>query len=335
MKSRTKNLISNEEIEKLVRINFGEECKIGNIRELSGGMFNSAYSIERIIEKDKIVLKVSVAESAPILSYEKDIMKTEIEVYRIVHEKTNIPAPYILAYDFSRNHINSNYFFMTTVEGKPMNRVLKNISKDNFEAIKIKLASYFAQLHRVKGNYFGYFTTNEELQFTSWKEAFINMFSMILKDGEKRRVKLPYERMDSILKEKSVYLEEVKESSLVDYALWAGNVFLKKNGENYDIEAIIDFERAFWGDPLADFPPAFQLIKDIKKEEQFWDAYTTEMKIDKVLKKEDEIRLLLYKLYIFSIMAVETYRYNYFYGQLQKRYAKSIILRSLKELENI
>ena len=34
--------------------------EIGSITELKGGMFNSAYMIERIKENDKIVLKVSI-----------------------------------------------------------------------------------------------------------------------------------------------------------------------------------------------------------------------------------------------------------------------------------
>lgn len=93
MKSKTKNLLTKEQITKLVKVNFGDSCDISTITELKGGMFNSAYLIERIKEKDQIVLKVSAATGTPLLTYEKDTMLTEVEVYQLIIEKTTIPVP--------------------------------------------------------------------------------------------------------------------------------------------------------------------------------------------------------------------------------------------------
>ncbi len=61
MKSRTKNHLSEEKIKELVRIHFGSSCEIGAITELKGGMFNAIYRIQRIREKDGLILKVGVA----------------------------------------------------------------------------------------------------------------------------------------------------------------------------------------------------------------------------------------------------------------------------------
>ena len=113
MKSRTKNLLTKQEIRKLVKINFGNACEIGRIEELKGGMFNAIYKISRVKEMDQSVLKVGAAPKTPLLTYEKDIMRTEVECYRLIKEHTNVPVPAVLAYDFSRKHIESSYFFMT------------------------------------------------------------------------------------------------------------------------------------------------------------------------------------------------------------------------------
>ena len=51
MKSRTKNRLSEEKIRELVRIHFGQDCETGEITELTGGMFNAIYRIEREREK--------------------------------------------------------------------------------------------------------------------------------------------------------------------------------------------------------------------------------------------------------------------------------------------
>lgn len=333
MNSNTKNLLSREQIEKLTKVNFGDSYQIGNIKELKGGMFNSAYLLERVSQKDNIVLKVSIAPGTKTLTYEQDIMPTEVEVYRQVHDNTSIPAPQILAYDFSKKHIPGNYFFMTALKGQAMHKVKKKISKENLEEIKIELAGYFAQLHRIKGEYFGYFTDDSRYQFKSWKAAYLHMMEMLLQDGRQHGIRLPYDRYAKILKEKSSYLDQVKDPVLVDYDLWAGNIFLKKNKDRYEIEGIIDFERAFYGDPLADFSAAMLVIKNLHEETAFWEEYCKKSNTGQELTREEDIRLAFYSLYIFTIMQVETFRYNKTYALIQNKFASSMALNYLNYLE--
>lgn len=333
MKSKTKSLLSHDEITNLVKVNFGESCQIGSITELKGGMFNSAYMIERMKENDKIVLKVSIAPGTQTLTYEKDPMPTEVAVYRMISEYTQIPTPKILAYDFSKKHIPSNYFFMTALDGKPMNEVMRKINKENHENIKSEYASYFAQMHQIKGDYFGYFTEDKRYQFGSWREAYLHMMKMILLDGKRHGVKLPYKRIDKILRENTECLDQIKHPTLVNYDLWTGNIFVKKIGEKYVIEGIIDFERAFWGDPYADFSATFLFGKDIREEVIFWKAYKAKSGIIKDLQTEDIVRMNLYKLYLLTIMTVETYRYDFLVGFIQKSLSKSFMLKCLKALE--
>jgi aminoglycoside phosphotransferase (APT) family kinase protein len=333
MKSITKNLLTEDQIRNLVKVNFGDSCGVGNITELKGGMFNSAYLIERPQEKDGIVLKVSIKPGTKTLTYEKDPMPTEVAVFKLVEERTTIPTPRVLAHDFSKKHIPSNYFFMTALEGIAMNRVQKKMSKENEAALKKELAVYLAQLHHIKGDYFGYFTEDENRQYKTWKEAFLHMMSMLLEDGKKNGTKLPYERYERVLKDKSGYLEAVKEPSLVDYDLWSGNVFVKQQGENYALEGIIDFERAFWGDPLADFGGSVMLLDNIYEEADLWKVYQEKVKLGRELSKDDYIRRAFYGLYIYTIMAVETFRYGFVYSRIQGLFAMKNIKKYLKILE--
>lgn len=331
MKSKTKNMLTDDTIRTLVRANLGDNSHIGKITELEGGMFNSAYLIE--VDDNNLVLKVAAGVETPLLSYEKNIMAREVEVYRLIEGKEDFPAPDILAVDFSRNHINSDYFFMTELKGEAMNTLSKKLKKDNLEKIKEEMARYFAVLHRIKGEYFGYFTDEDKYRFANWRDGFLHMFTMILEDGRERKIKLPYQRIEKVLKATAPYLDEVKEPSLVNYDLWAGNVFLIQKDGEYVVEGILDFERAFWGDPLADFPAAMMLLKEIEKEKNFFEAYSRMIRRDKNLSENEKTRLILYRLYIHIIMAVETYRYGSFYGFMQRSYAKSIISKCIKKLE--
>jgi len=333
MKSRTKSHLSEEQIKELVKVNFGDTFQVGKIKELKGGMFNSAFLIENQNNSEKMVLKVSVDEKTPILSYEKATMETEVEVYKLISSQTNIPAPKVLGWDFSKQYITCNYFFMTALDGEIMTKV--RLSKDNRNEIMEELANCFASLHKIKEQYYGYFREDKELQFKTWKDGFCQMLEMILSDGRKHGIKLPYDRYEKQWKDKSKYFEDIKEPVLVNYDLHPGNIFLKKQGEKYVIEGIVDFERAFWGDAYADFPAAFLFTKDISKEVVFWTAYKKAAGIDHDLTKEEKIRLLFYRLYIFTIMQVEVYRYGFLYSRLQGSLCRLASNKCLKELEQL
>ena len=331
MKSRTKNRLSEEKIRELVRIHFGRECETGEITELTGGMFNAIYRIERKNEKDAVVLKVGVIPDTTLLTYERDIMPVEVECYRMIREQTTVPVPEVLAYDFSKRYIESNYFFMTELKGEPFSKVMKKMGQENADRIREELAGYLYQIHGVKGKYFGYFTKDERRQYSTWKEAFFHMFRQILADGREHRVKLPYARIMAALQRHDGSLEDVREPSLVEYDCHEGNIFVKKTGNSYTIEGILDFERAFWGDPIADFPTAFVFTDDIRKETAFLNAYLR-VSGRNAYTETDAVKYQLYRMYILTIMAAETFRYGFLYGKLQGMWAKWQLRKCLRIL---
>lgn len=331
MKSRTKNRLSEEKIRELVRIHFGRECVTGEITELTGGMFNAIYRIERKNEKDAVILKVGVIPDTTLLTYERDIMPVEVECYRMIREQTTVPVPEVLAYDFSKRYIESNYFFMTELKGEPFSKVMKKMGQENADRIREELAGYLYQIHGVKGKYFGYFTKDERRQYSTWKEAFFHMFRQILADGREHRVKLPYARIMAALQRHDGSLEGVREPSLVEYDCHEGNIFVKKTGNSYTIECILDFERAFWGDPIADFPTAFVFTDDIRKETAFLNAYLR-VSGRNAYTETDAVKYQLYRMYILTIMAAETFRYGFLYGKLQGMWAKWQLRKCLRIL---
>lgn len=331
MKSRTKNRLSEEKIRELVRLNFGQSCETGTITELKGGMFNAIYRIERKREQDAIILKVGVIPGTTLLTYERDIMPVEVECFRMIREQTTVPVPEVLAYDFSKKYIKSNYFFMTELKGDQFSSVMRKMGQDNVDKIREELAGYLYQLHGIKGNYFGYFSEDRSHQYSSWTDAFLHMFQQILTDSREHKVRLPYGRINAALRRNLRILEDVKEPSLVEYDCHEGNIFVKNTEQGYVIEGILDFERAFWGDPIADFPTAFVFTDDIRKEKAFLCAY---LKVSGRAEytENDAKKYQLYRLYILTIMAAETFRYGFIYGKLQGIWAKWQIRKCLRRL---
>jgi len=84
---------------------------------------------------------------------------------------------------------------------------------------------------------------------------------------------------------------------LVHFDLWQGNVFVDPAESR--VVGIIDPERAFWGDPVADFV-SLALFGDIEDEPDFLAGYggvafTPAMRY----------RFRLYRVYLYLIMIVE------------------------------
>lgn len=333
MISKTKCLLCEDKIRSLAKIHFGESCEVDNITELKGGMFNAIYRMDRIREGDRIVLKVGVIPGTPLLTYEQDVMPTEVECFRLVAEQTTVPVPKILAYDFSKRHIPSNYFFMTALDGVPLSRVSGKMPSEQLNRIKAELAGYLAQMHQIEGTYYGYFTNDPRKQYPTWREGFTHMFGQILRDCQMRQVRLPYQRIQRAFERNAGYLEEVSAPALVEYDCHEGNIFVRKTDETYHIEGILDLERAFWGDPLADFPAAFVFTDDIRKEHAFLAAYLKASDRIKCYERSQIIRYQLYRLYLMLIMTAEIFRYGFFYGQLQALWAKHQLQKCLRELE--
>ncbi len=101
------------------------------------------------------------------------------------------------------------------------------------------------------------------------------------------------------------------------------------------MRAFLIFERSFWGDAFADFLAAFLMADNIKKENIFLESYLKANADRKEFTEADEIRFYLYRMYIYTIMAVESYRYGFLYGKIQFYFSKSTAVKCMKKLELI
>ena len=335
MKAITKNQLPEEKIRELVRIHFGEEKKVISIRELTGGMFSAVYLIEMDGEPGRMVLKVGVIPGTPLLTYERDVMPTEVACLKMLKEQTTVPVPQIYAYDFSKTHIMSNYFFMEVMEGTVLSAVSKKLTDEDTRQIRRELADVLVQTNSVKGPYFGYFTEEKEKRFATWEEAFHQMVGMVLEDSRKRGKKLPYDRIEWVLQANEDCLKTPKVPALVNFDCHEGNIFVKRASDGWHISGIVDLERAFWGDPIGDFPTAFVFCEDIRREKDFLEAYLEKSDEIKKYTGMEERKFLLYRMYILTIMAAETFRYDLIYGKLQEGFARIKLKKTLDKLEKL
>ncbi len=340
MESTTKTKLTKEELQRLVLEQFG--CGLKDYREFGEGHMNTIYHItlerpfvpssvpgEERESVQEVILKVSYFPEKEILTYEREIMRSEVFVYQLLRGK-KIPTPEVLGYDFSHTLLEADYFFMTSVPGVSWESVKEELTEEEKEGLMRELGNYQAILHSVDGRAFGYYK-EDKCGFATWAEAFSSMIQDMIEDGRVRKVPLPYEEIRSAVLKRKELLNEIRTPKLVDFDLWAGNVLLDKKDGNWYISAIIDFERAFFGDPFADFIAAVNLYTDIGEETQFIEGYRiVEEKFQ--VTEHDRERMKLYSLYLNMIMAIEAYRYEEGYRRMIQGYCSRNIDKRLEEL---
>ena len=92
--------------------------------ELTEGFFNVAYDVE-LNHVKHVILKIAPDKEMRVMTYEKNIMVSEVEAMRRVGEVEGIPAPKLLGFDDSRTICSSPYFFMERLKGSSLNSIIE------------------------------------------------------------------------------------------------------------------------------------------------------------------------------------------------------------------
>lgn len=298
LESVTKTKLTVEEQKEIVTAAFGEQVTILQCRELTGGYFNAAYEL-LLSDGRATILKVAPLDETEILSYERNIMYTEVEVLRLVKAKGTVPVPRVYAYDNSRKLLPCDYFFMERITGEPYNEIKDSLSSQTRAAIEAELGRYNRFINEIRGERFGLFGAPPHPAERSWRDTFSGIVSNLLEDARRLQAEMPVplEVIEAGIAALLPALDRVTEPRLVHWDLWDGNVIVRDGR----IVALIDWERALWGDPLLEY--YFRYIEDTR---HFSQGYR------RTFDSPNELaRKKLYDLYIDLIYFIECYSRKY------------------------
>ena len=295
IKSNTKYEATADEIKELFRVK-----KIGEVvstAPLGDGEFNAAYKVT-CEDGSVYALKIAPPADKKVLTYEKNMMESEVFWYTMMNENTDIICPKVRAFDFSGSIIKSNCFIMDFMEGKPLWDA--GLDEEGMKAIQAKKINMLTKIHAIKNDKFGYIQSG---LCASWYEALKSMAKNLIKDCKA----LGYETPDG---EKFVeYIDKYERllctvpCRMVNFDLWDSNVLYKDGKLIW-----IDPERGYWGDPVADFitlNPGQKAPLSDKKEAI--EIYNKTAKEPIALNRETEIRYALAVCLLALIEEVEKY----------------------------
>lgn len=330
MKTATKNTFTDSEIRAVIHKYFPDE-KINEIIPLDGGTFNTVYRINGSgVLGNGVILKTSPSVGVEVPNHEKDILKTEVYTYQILAGQ-KIPVPKLYGYDFSRTLLPCDYFIMERMHGKSW--------LDHWPirdpGLMRALGKYTARMHSASLDWFGEISDDPTKRFDTWGAAFLSMVGDVLEETRRQGLTLPYEEIETAVSSRREMLDELKRPSLVNFDLWAGNVFVKKREDGFYLTGMIDFERSFLGDPLASFASALLLYDNVEKETAFLEGYNNVSGQPLVITNADREKMALYEMLMYLRSYAESHRYGFWLRGLQRGAIREIVCYLLRRLKRM
>lgn len=317
MESITKNSISGDSIRKMAEHAFPSD-KVKEVRELTEGYFNTAYLV--VFEEKEVILKIAPPKEIPVMSYEKDIMRAEVECMKFVKDKTNVPVPEVLFCDDTHTICPSDYFFMSKLDGMSFSSIKETFTEEEKNLIEFHTGEYNAGINSITGDGFGYY--NLVQKDASWPEVFLSFFAGIFKDAAAIGMDtgLDYTAIEELFTKHRGCFEEVAVPRLVHWDLWEGNIFVKDKG----ITGLIDFERCMWADVLLEVG-----FRSHYQKPSFLAGYGKQE-----FTEAERVRILWYDLYLFFLALMET-DYRKYPDKGIYFWAKEQIEKTLQQLKEI
>lgn len=316
MESLTKNKQDEDTIRKMVK-KFFSPLELKDYRELTEGYFNIAYEVE-LSNRKKTVLKIAPSKEIRVMTYEQNIMYSEVRAMRIVRENCNVPVAEIYGYDDSCTICKSPYFFMEKLSGESLNSIKETLTSEQIDSIYSETGRMIHSVNSIPCPCFGY-PGLSEYQGTEWYPVFYKMMETLLEDAEQVNVdiKISPDELISELKRDRAVFEEVIEPSFVHWDCWDGNIFV----ENGKVVGIIDWERVLWADPLMEVG-----FRTYNANPAFQKGYGLE-----VLSEHQQRRALWYDVYLMLSMIIEC-EYRKYETMDQYNWTTNILVKQFEKL---
>jgi len=273
------------------RVPAGEDFAV----ELDHGWFNAVYRIT-LGDGAQVVLKVAPPAGVEVMTYERDMMRNELAAVALIEQHTSVPVPRVDFADTTREVCDADYFFMPYVDADNLSVISPTLGDAERAAYHRAMGRADREFNSITGPHFGPLAGPGD---DSWRRVFTGMVEAVLRDGEHREVDLGwnYALLRNLVREHGEALDEVAEPRFVEWDLWDGNVMVRDGG----IVSIIDHERAFYGDPLAEAGFTGTQLPGFGDPTAFMEGYG-----HPPLTGSQTVRRRLYCLHLILVMIIET-----------------------------
>ena len=210
----------------------------------SGGLFNTTYKIT-LTDSRIMILRIGPVRPDLLMYYEKDMMAAEAFVFYAM-EAAGIPCSHVVAI----GRVNDRDFMMVDyIESVPLSAA-KLLEEDRGVVMK-EAVDALSRLHLMTGPAYG--RVAEVLcgrGHPDWYSHVLYEVETLMKQARSYGSfsAAEAEHLIACIRHCKDALSEVKRPTLCHSDLWGGNVLVKQTDDGWHLAAIIDMDRALYGD---------------------------------------------------------------------------------------
>lgn len=292
MERSTFHSLSTEQIVAIGKRALGDNVRLIAIDEIPGGTFNTIFRLT-LDDERQIILRLSPPlNNSPWNWDESYLMRREHAIQPFFAPVASL-MPKCLLIDFTQQIIDRDYMVQTNLPGERWDHISEELSPIENDLLWQQFGQLLKQIHNVQGEMFGLPYTG--FQFSSWSQAILERLESTLQLSAQHQVVIPY--IDQILSTVRAHVEvldAIRIPHLLHGDLWLFNLLVTHDTGGARITGLLDADRAWWGDPVADW--AMFLLLHVKPPElighetSFWQAYGSEPD----LTRDEQFRLNTY-----------------------------------------
>jgi len=263
-----------DDIVALCRRAFGYGTRVESARELGGGEYNTTYLV-RMAGMESVILRVAPPPGARLFGDERDLMRKEQAIQPYFAPIATL-MPRTLLVDFTRQLIDRDYMFQTYMRGERWLEVEHELTPAEDEALWRQFARIARGIHDVEGERFGYPYPGP--RFPSWSLTVLDIVERVASDLEGVGLDTTdILAVRRVVAENRGVFDEITRPRLTHGDLWPFNMLIERGPDGAAIVAVIDADRAWWCDPMADWIAHLFKIKTSPRMSRnraiYWDEY--------------------------------------------------------------
>jgi fructosamine-3-kinase len=252
------------EISKVIINLYGSATKIEDCILMKGGVFNTTYWVKTNSDVNGIVLRVAPINQHLLFDFEKSMMSAEPLFYELLQKK-NIPSSEVIQYDNSFKVIDREYIIFKYIPSIPMND--SSVPGEIKPGLYQELGALISSLHDIRCEKFGWKRPNNELELYDNWGAFLIRFAKEMSDKAAKYGVFRENEINRFLKvfDDSTIFNQITQARMFHADLWEGNVLVRKSNDKWQVAAIIDIDKAIFGDHEMEFASPIMLNEDFLK----------------------------------------------------------------------
>ena len=256
-------------IEAACRQALGADVRVLACEAVRHGKFNTSYRIG-LAGHEPVILRVSPPARAPLFRHERGLLAREAAIHPRLATIGPV-VPRILHRDFTCTILPRPYLILEYRPGAVWDEVAARVPPAANEALWRAYGAHVRQIHAISGECFGSPLPGEG--DTSYPDWLIGLFDELAADLAERKLLVPgLTRFRGELHARRARLEPDGGPRLVHGDLWLRNVLVAERDGQWQISALLDAERAFWGEPAAEW-----IFSHLEMPRAFWDSYGTDL----------------------------------------------------------